>query len=126
MGRRKAFNRIKLIKAIKNSNGIITIIADRLGVCRQTVSKALKNDPIAQEYYEDECDTVLDIAEVVIIDAIKNQDVNTAKWYLSTKGGKRGYNPRMELESKVDNAITLNFMDKEGGNFGDKGESDEK
>lgn len=123
MGRRKAFNRIKLIKAIKNSNGIITIIADRLGVCRQTVSKALKNDPIAQEYYEDECDTVLDIAEVVIIDAIKNQDVNTAKWYLSTKGGKRGYNPRMELKASENEPIILKFNDKEGADFESNPES---
>ena len=116
MGRRKKVNRNQLIKAIKGSNGVITIIAERLGVCRTTAAKALKNDPIAQEYYDDECDTILDIAEVVIFDAIKERDVNTAKWYLSTKGGKRGYNPRMGLEAK-DTNITLNFIDKEGAGF---------
>jgi len=123
MGRRKIVTRLKLIKAIKNSSGVISIIAERLQVSRQTVSRALKNDPIAQEYFEAECDTVLDIAEVVVIDAIKNQDVNTAKWYLSTKGGKRGYNPRMELKANENEPIILKFNDKEGGDFESKPES---
>lgn len=123
MGRRKIVTRLKLIKAIKNSSGVISIIAERLQVSRQTVSRALKNDPIAQEYFEAECDTVLDIAEVVVIDAIKNQDVNTAKWYLSTKGGKRGYNPRMELRANENEPIILQFNDKEGGDFESKTES---
>lgn len=123
MGRRKIVTRLKLIKAIKNSSGVISIIAERLQVSRQTVSRALKNDPIAQEYFEAECDTVLDIAEVVVIDAIKNQDVNTAKWYLSTKGGKRGYNPRMELRANENEPIILKFNDKEGGDFESKPES---
>ena len=122
MSRRKTSKK-KLIKAIENSNGIVRLIADRLGVTRQTVWRLIKESPEAQECYDDECDTVLDIAEVVIIDAIKNKDVNTARWYLQTKGGKRGYNPRMELESKADSSITLNFIDKEGEHFGDNDES---
>ena len=110
------------MKAIKNSNGIITIIAERIGCTRQTVSKAIKADPYIQEFYENECETVLDIAEVVVIDAIKNQDVNTAKWYLSTKGAKRGYNTSVALQANTDNNITLNFIDKEGDKFEKKTE----
>lgn len=117
MGRRKLVTHNKLMKAIKNSNGIITIIADRLGVSRGTVHKYMNLDEEAKALYESECETVLDIAEVVIIDAIKNQDVQTAKWYLGTKGGKRGYNPALELKGNTSEPITLNFIDKEGANF---------
>lgn len=122
MGRRKVCTRNKLIKAIRNSSGVISIIAERVGCCRQTVATALKNDPIAKEYYDAECDTVLDIAEVVVIDSIKNQDVNTAKWYLERKGAKRGYNPSVELKGNATETITLNFIDKEGDSFEKKTE----
>ncbi len=119
MGRRKLVTHNKLMKAIKNSNGIITIIADRLGVARGTVHRYMNEDAEAKALYEAECETVLDIAEVVIIDAIKNQDVQTAKWYLGTKGGKRGYNPALELKGNTSEPITLNFIDKERANFGE-------
>ena len=121
--RKKRVTHTKLMKAIKNSNGIITIIADRLGVCRQTVHKYMNEDAEAKALYESECETVLDIAEVVVIDAIKNQDIQTAKWYLGTKGGKRGYNPAIELKGNSSEPITLNFYDKEGENFGGQSES---
>ena len=117
MGRKKVVTRLKLIKAVKGSNGVIGIIAERLNVTRNTVSAALKRDPIAKEYYDEECETVGDIAEVVVFDAIKSGDVSTAKWYLMNKCAARGYNPALELRGSGSEQVTLNFIDKEGAAF---------
>ena len=103
----------KMMVAIKDSSGIISTIASRLNVTRQTVYSYLENDKEAQEAIEAECETVLDTAENVILEAIKDGDIQTAKWYLGTKGGKRGYNPALELRGSQTEPITINFIDKE-------------
>jgi len=103
----------KLMSAIKDSGGIISVIADRLNVTRKTVYDNLENDKEAKEFLQAECETVLDTAENVILEAIKDGDIQTAKWYLGTKGGKRGYNPALELRGSQTEPITINFIDKE-------------
>ena len=117
-GRPKRVTHSRLMKAIEGSNGIIEVIAGRLGVTRQSIHRALKEDAEAREFLENEADTILDIAEVVVFDAIKNRDVNTAKWYLGTKGGRRGYNNSIKIDTDKDSKVVLNFIDSEGSAVG--------
>ena len=106
--------RKKFSNAIKDSSGIISIIANRLNVSRQAVYDYLENDDEAREVLEAEKDKTLDIAENVIINALKDDDISTAKWYLQLKGGSRGYNPALELKGNSSEPITINFIDKSG------------
>lgn len=90
----------QVITAIKGSSGIKATIQRRLGCARMTVDNYLKRYATAQAAYDEEVETVGDLAESVIISAIKNKDVDTAKWYAKAKLKHRGYTDKQEVEHK--------------------------
>ena len=98
----------EVLRAIKNSGGIKTAIASRLGVTRQTVDSYLSRWKTAQAAYEDETEVNLDVAESVIVGNMRNAakmqqsgggivDSGDAWKYLKMKGKERGYVERQEL-----------------------------
>lgn len=121
MGRKPTISKKKMLKAIQGTGGVVSLIAKRLDVDWHTAKKYLEKDEIKQAY-EAECDTVADLAETVIFEALNAHDVRTAQWYLERKAAKRGYNPALRIENEHDSAITLNFIDKEGSSFEKKTE----
>ena len=86
-----------VIAAIEGSSGIKIIIARKLKVHRNTVDNYLNRYPTARLAYEHEIAAIGDIAESVVIKAIRNEDVDTAKWYLRMKAKDRGYTERTEV-----------------------------
>lgn len=104
----------EVLAAIKDSDGIKTVIAARLGVTRQTVDSYLQRWKTAQDAYDTEEESTLDIAESIITTNLRNlvkvQEqadregkpssgvVNSGDaWQLlKTKGKKRGYVDRQE------------------------------
>lgn len=82
----------QVLDAIKGSAGIKATIMRRLGCqSRNTVDNYLKRYATAQQAYEEELASVGDAAESVVVRAISNNDVETAKWYLVKKHRDRGY-----------------------------------
>ena len=88
----------QVLDAIKGSAGIKATIMRRLGCSRNTVDNYLKRYATAQQAYDDEVESIGDAAESVIIGAIKNKDVDTAKWYATKKLRHRGYGDKSELD----------------------------
>lgn len=101
----------EIIAAIKGSSGIKATICLRLGVHRNTVDNYLKRYVTAQAAYDEEVEVVGDLAESVIIGAIKSKDVDTAKWYAKAKLKHRGYSDKSELDI-TSNGETLVKMDR--------------
>lgn len=91
MARVPKASREDLLKAVAGSYGIISTIADRLGVNWNTARKYVKDSREATLLYESERKRILDKAESAIINALENMDTQTAKWYLSVKGKDRGF-----------------------------------
>lgn len=87
----KLENKEALLQAIAGSYGIISTIADRLGVNWNTARSYIKADDEATALYESERNRILDKAESAIVNALEKMDIQTAKWYLSVKGKDRGY-----------------------------------
>jgi len=88
----------KLINAIEGSGGFITTVAQRLGVSRNTVYKALKKYPSAQEALQDEKEKLLDMAEGVLLKNVKAGKEASLFFFLKTQGKKRGYVERQQIE----------------------------
>lgn len=98
-----------ILDAIPGSGGIISVIADTLGVDWHTAKKAIEENEEAKVALENEMEKRLDLAESVIIMNIqmaKNQqkngkgyfaDTSDAKWYMSKKGKKRGYGESVDV-----------------------------
>ena len=97
----------EFIDAIPGTGGIVTKIAAKVGCSWHTAKKYIDNYATVQQAYAAECERVLDAAESVIIKKITEEDEQTAKWYLTMKGGDRGYAPksRHELTGKDEGPI---------------------
>ena len=104
---KELFTAKQFIKAIPNTGGIITKIAERVGCAWHTAKKYIEQYPTIQQAYQNECERVLDIAESALIKSVTEQEAWAVKYILSTKGKKRGYVERQELEHGGDKDAPL-------------------
>lgn len=103
----------QLLKAIENSQGLITKIQRNLEkqlktkVCWDTVKKWLSQYPECEEAIKAEKEAILDLAENNVFQALSSKDLATSKWYLKMKGQDRGYIETQEV--KMGNSDPLNI-----------------
>ena len=90
---------------IPGSGGIISTIAKRVGCDWFTAKTWIETSPTLKRAYDNECESVLDMAESVLLKNIKDGDSADAKWYLSRKGKSRGYVERSEVTGAEGEAI---------------------
>jgi hypothetical protein len=118
MTRREQYTKPQFIKAIPGSGGIISTIAKRIGCDWATVKRRLDLDEELMELFQSERETVLDLAESVLITniqlAAKQQkqlgvpaDTGDSKWILSRTGKHRGYSERQEITGADGDAIAI-------------------
>lgn len=95
-------------RAAEGSFGILSTIADRLGVSRPTVYKFTATHPEkTAEILKAESERTLDHVETKLYDSINEGDVGSVKWYLSRKGASRGYSEKVETRNDISGSITL-------------------
>ena len=88
----------EILKAIDKSKGIISTIAKRLNINWHTAKKYIDMYDETRQAINDEIEKNIDTAESVILEALDDRDIQACKWYLSTKGKKRGYTEKLEIE----------------------------
>lgn len=123
MGRKERFTAQQVIDAIRDTGGIKVEAARRLGCDWRTVDRYIKNYATVRQAYEQECETVLDLSESIMLKnlqlARRQQDeentivdTSDAKWMLSMKGRKRGYAPtqRQEWEGKDGGPLVIKVV----------------
>ena len=98
MGRKKVVREKELLAAIKDSSGFYSVIAKRLGCSWHAVQNAIERSPEAQQALLDEEETTLDFVEGKALARIKADDGAMIRFYLATKGKKRGYTYEDKLE----------------------------
>lgn len=114
---RAVYTAEQFIKAIPGSGGIISTIARRVGCGWHTARDYVDKHPSVKQAYDDECEAVLDLAESKTIKAIEAGDMQTVRYYLSTKGRKRGYVERQEITGENGGPVTLRVV------YGNDGEN---
>ena len=126
---RKNYRTDDFIKVIPGSGGIISAIAKRVGCDWHTANKWIQEHPTVKQAFEDERESMLDMAEGVLFgnirfaakeqqDASKRNetvfvDTGDAKWVLSRMGKERGYSEKIhtEITGKDDGPIqTSNIL----------------
>ena len=93
-----ADNKKALIEALKQSLGVVTTACENIGITRQTYYYWLKNDEEFRNEVEDLENITLDFAESQLHQQIKDGSVAATIFYLKTKGKKRGYIEKSELD----------------------------
>jgi hypothetical protein len=91
-------NKDQVLKAIKNSGGIMSTIARGIGCDWHTAKKYVMQWDETKEALQDETETILDMAEGALYGSIKEGNTQDAKWLLATKGRKRGFNEKLDIE----------------------------
>ena len=99
MGRKKSIKEKDLLAAIEDSNGFVTTIAARLHCSWHAADNAIKASALALQAIKDEEEKTLDFVEGKAIKKINEGDGAMIRFYLATKGKKRGYTYDEKLET---------------------------
>ena len=110
MGRKKSIKEKDLLAAIEDSNGFVTTIAARLHCSWHAADNAIKASALALQAIKDEEEKTLDFVEGKAITKINEGDGAMIRFYLATKGKKRGFTYEEKLEadeSAEDNNVNV-------------------
>jgi len=99
--------KIKMLEALEYNLGIVTPAAEMAGIRRETHYDWMKTDPDYKAKVESFQDVALDFAERKLIQSIKRGSDTANIFYLKTKGKKRGYIERTELD--MSGQLNLNW-----------------
>lgn len=94
---RSYYNKGTVLAAIKDSAGIVSTIARRLDCDWHTAQKSISRWQETRQAYEAEGEALLDFMETELIKVARTPDPGMIRYYLSTKGKKRGYTERQEI-----------------------------
>lgn len=87
-----------LIKALEQSLGVVTTACKKVKCNRSTFYKYYNNDPKFKAEVDAIQDIALDFVESKLFEQIKDDNTTATIFYLKTKGRKRGYIERQEIQ----------------------------
>lgn len=88
-----------LLEALEKSLGVVTTACKKAGIGRTTFYEYYKNDPDFKLAVDELQDVALDFAESQLHKQIGEGNSTATIFYLKTKGKKRGYVERQEIEA---------------------------
>ena len=90
-----------MIEALVKSLGVVTLACKEVGIARKTHYEWYNEDPEYKKSVDDISDVALDFAEAMLHKQIEAKDTTATIFYLKTKGKKRGYIERQEIDATV-------------------------
>lgn len=88
----------QMIDAMEKSLGIVTIACRNVGIHRSTFYDWMNNDPEFKKLVDDVSEITLDFAESELHKQIRDGSTAATIFYLKTKGKKRGFIERSEID----------------------------
>lgn len=95
----------QILAGIKDSNGIMSVMASRLGIAVSTLYNYRNQYPEVRAAIEDERERLKDIVESALLKQIKADNLTAIIFYLKTQAKDRGYIERVEIEGNVNISI---------------------
>ena len=90
------------IECLKQQLGNITKACEAVPINRQTYYNWMENDPEFKQEVENIDEYVIDFAENSLFKQIQEGNTAATIFYLKTKGKKRGYVEKQEIDSRVE------------------------
>jgi len=109
MNKDRHIKKESLLKALEQSLGVVTVACKKADIPRSTYYKWLKEDEVFAREVLDIENVALDFAESQLHKQIADNSTAATIFYLKTKGKKRGYIERSELDlTSGDEPIKIN------------------
>lgn len=107
-----------ILQALEKSLGVVTTACQKTGVSRATFYRWLKEDAEFATNVQAIQDVALDFAESKLFEQIQDGSTAATIFYLKTKGKRRGYVERQELEhSAGDKPVRINLVIDDDSDF---------
>jgi len=87
-----------MLEALTKSLGIVSTACETVGISRTTYYKYYKTDEQFKEQVDSIGDEAIDFVESQLFELIRKGNVAATIFFLKTKGKKRGYVERQELD----------------------------
>jgi len=97
-----ALKKKAMLEALEKTLGVVTTAAKMVGIERTTHYKWMESDKDYKINVEDLQEVVLDFAESALHKMVENHNPAATLFLLKTKGKKRGYVERQEIEHSSD------------------------
>jgi hypothetical protein len=97
----------EVAQALRDSRGLVTHAAERLGISRHAIAKRIKAHPSLQEVRAEAREGTIDLAEHALVTAIQNGESWAVLFYLKCQGRDRGYVERTEEQRNVTGDIRI-------------------
>jgi hypothetical protein len=94
-------NKKAMIDALEKSLGIVTSACKAVGISRETHYRWMREDEEYSESVKSIEDIALDFAESQLHKQIRDGEVSSTIFFLKTKGKRRGYIERQEIDSNI-------------------------
>ena len=109
MNKSRHIKKEAMLQALENSLGVVTVACKQSATPRSTYYKWLKEDEDFAKSVKEIENIALDFAESQLHSQMKDGNTSATIFYLKTKGKKRGYIERSELDlSSGDEPIKIN------------------
>ncbi len=100
-GKKREETAVRIIKALKETNGLLTMAATKSGIGYRTVCRYVAEFPSVKEAAQDAKEAMLDFAEGKLFKKIKAGDNVAILFYLKTQGKARGYIEKTEISNPI-------------------------
>jgi phage terminase large subunit-like protein len=98
-GKKREETAARIIKALKETNGLLTMAASKSGIGYRTVCRYVAEFPSVKEAAREAKEAMLDFAEGKLHQNIKAGDNTAIIFYLKTQGKARGYIEKTEISN---------------------------
>lgn len=110
MDKSRHIKKESMIKALESSLGVVTIACQKTDIPRSTFYKWMKEDEKFAKQVKDIENIALDFAESKLHNQIEKNNTAATIFYLKTKGKRRGYIEKSELDvTSGDEPIKINI-----------------
>jgi hypothetical protein len=103
-----------ILSALEESCGVISTACKSIGMPRSTFYNWVNADPEFKAAVEELQEYTLDVVESELHKQIKKGDTTAIIFYLKTKGKKRGYIEKQEVDLRTPEGITVNYVRQQG------------
>ena len=99
-----------MLDSLEKSLGVVTAACKAVGIGRTTHYLWMKDDPEYKAAVDELSDVAIDFAESHLHKQIKGGNSTSTIFFLKTKGKKRGYVERQEIEATIGKMFQVEIL----------------